>query len=265
MTDAAKLAGLPTPPTLSDLFARYLQSGLASAAPEQTVGEVVPFEMAPTQPVDPRPAWHEALAAARWFPLAGEPLTLAAPPEWPALVALPEPMHAVAFCLGNYPQLVRSLQTLLTADDLGSLRPTGGRPLEEPALLARAEALVRQRQVPEALLALGALRLARQYDQAAALWQTCRAAVPEAWHAVCANEEAALAWHRGEADAALAAWQAQPESVPVLFNRGLALLFLGQQEKARAPLTRAADHLPEECSWHHLARLYLALAEMRGA
>jgi hypothetical protein len=50
----------------------------------------------------------------------------------------------------------------------------------------------------------------------------------------------------------------------VLFNRGMAALFLGQPAKARNWLARAADQLPETSGWHHLGRLYLALAEMRG-
>jgi hypothetical protein len=52
--------------------------------------------------------------------------------------------------------------------------------------------------------------------------------------------------------------------VPVWFNRGLAALFLNEANTARALLRQAAEKLPETGAWHHLARLYLALAEMRG-
>ncbi len=93
--------------------------------------------------------------------------------------------------------------------------------------------------------------------------QRHRAAVPAAWQAAWANEEAALAWHRGRPEEAAALWQEQPESLPVLFNRGMAALFLGRPGEARAPLSAAIARLPEDSGWHHLACLYLALAEMR--
>ena len=45
----------------------------------------------------------------------------------------------------------------------------------------------------------------------------------------------------------------------------MAALFLGRPAEARAPLGQAIPRLPEDNSWHHLARLYLTLAEMRAA
>jgi hypothetical protein len=59
-------------------------------------------------------------------------------------------------------------------------------------------------------------------------------------------------------------WQAQEASVPVLFNRGMAALFLGRAAQAREPLTQAVAGLPETSAWHHLAQLYLALATARA-
>ncbi len=47
-------------------------------------------------------------------------------------------------------------------------------------------------------------------------------------------------------------------------SMGMAALFLGQSAEARTSLGQAAAQLPEVGAWHHLARLYLALAEMRG-
>ena len=100
-----------------------------------------------------------------------------------------------------------------------------------------------------------------EFDEAADL---LKGAPPAEWRAVHANEEAALAWHRGRADEAAALWQKQPESVPVLFNRGMAALFLGDAVTAHEALTRTAAALPETGAWHHLSRLYLALAAARG-
>ena len=73
-----------------------------------------------------------------------------------------------------------------------------------------------------------------------------------------------VALHCGRAEEALALWQAQPSSVPVLFNRGMAALFLGKAAEAKQALAEAIVKLPEASAWHHLGRLYLTLAEMRG-
>jgi hypothetical protein len=43
----------------------------------------------------------------------------------------------------------------------------------------------------------------------------------------------------------------------------MAALFLDQPAEARSALGEAANRIPETSAWHHLARLYLALAEMR--
>jgi hypothetical protein len=130
-------------------------------------------------------------------------------------------------------------------------------------LVEWAQAAARAKDYPQALLAVGVLRLAREFDAAGELLRGLKT-VPAAWRAAQANEEAALAWHRGDAQAAADSWRTQSESVPVLFNRGMAALFLGQPAEARAPLGKAAAQLPDDGAWHHLARLYLALAEMRG-
>ena len=85
--------------------------------------------------------------------------------------------------------------------------------------------------------------------------------MPAEWRAAWANETAALAWHRGHPDEALKLWQAQTPSVPVLFNRGMAALFLGKFADARAALSEAVKQLPEGNGWHHLGHLYLSLAQ----
>ena len=110
-------------------------------------------------------------------------------------------------------------------------------------------------------MAAGVLRVAGQFDAAADLLRGWRPS--SEWRAVHANEEAALAWHRGQAKEAAALWQNQPDSVPVLFNRGMAALFLGDAATAQAALTAATAALPETGAWHHLGRLYLALADAR--
>jgi regulator of sirC expression with transglutaminase-like and TPR domain len=47
----------------------------------------------------------------------------------------------------------------------------------------------------------------------------------------------------------------------VLFNRGMAQLFLGHGNVAREDLALAVGRIPETSAWHHLGRLCLAMAK----
>ena len=100
-----------------------------------------------------------------------------------------------------------------------------------------------QDEWPQAfLLAVGLPRTWRdELDAADARLRNGGKPVPEAWAAARANEEAALLWHRGRADEADANWAKQAETVPVLFNRGLAALFLGRPIEARTWLRGPAS------------------------
>jgi hypothetical protein len=254
-----------TPQSVVELFRQYLHrqmsaqaQGLGFADPD---GLVVPHEAAPAQPVDPRLAWENALAVVPHYHAGRSQPHWEVPPDWPALVAGQEPALAVAFCVGNFPQLVRNLQPLLLGGDLTTLRPSHLRPLSVPTtLLEWAE---RARGFPQVFLAVGVLRLARRFDEASALLASV-GKVPSAWKALQANEEAALAWHRGNAEEARAAWQAQKASVPVLFNRGMSALFVGETQEAQTSLGAVVQQLPDTNAWHHLTNLYLALASARG-
>jgi len=254
-----------TPQSLADLFKQYLHTQMACQAEGLAMadadGQVVPHEAAPVQPVDPRLAWEDALAVVRHF--AGERTQprWPTPPDWPTLVAGQEPAIALAFCLGNFPQLVRNLQPLLGGGDLTVLRPSSRRPISAPPAIL--EWAAESHPYPQVFLAVAVLRLARRFDEAAALLAST-SNVPAAWEPVRANEEAALAWHRGRADEALTLWQAQPVRVPVLFNRGMAALFLGRTAEARVSLAAAVEQLPDTSAWHHLGNLYLTLATNRS-
>jgi tetratricopeptide (TPR) repeat protein len=247
---------------LAELFRRYLQDRTEAHAEglgHAEVGdEVTPYEAVPIQPTDPKPAWADALSAGRLL-LSTAPQTWKVPADWPTLVATREPVAAVAFCLGNYPQLVRNLAPLLGLGDLTALRPrTSDRSV---ATVDLTEWLRNVQEPGQRLLAAGVLRLAGRFDEAE---QMLRSVTAPEWRTAVDNERAALAWHRGDAEAALAAWNALPDSVPVRFNRGMAALFLGRTAEARAELGRVVADLPESGAWHHLAQLYLTLATARG-
>ena len=256
------MSRVPQPP-LSELLGRYLQeqtdAHASGMAIPETLREVVPHDAAPAQPIDPRTAWTEATTALRFF---GDARAISTPPDWPTLVVTHDPETALPFAAGNFPQLVRSLLPLYQTKDLTSLRPRGTLAEPMPALVEWASEVLQKGQHPQSLLAVGALRLARQFDAADALMRTHAAKVPIDWRAAWANEQAALAWHRGQTEDAATSWREQEESQPVLFNRGMAALFTGKPAQARAALHAAVTQLPEDGAWHHLGQLYLALAEM---
>ncbi len=258
----------PVQPNLSSLVARYLQrqseahaQGLAAA---DSGGDVFPYEAGPVQPIDAKPAWEEAIAVAKYYGVA-DARVLQAPPHWPQLVSASEPATALPFCLGNFPQLVRNFQALLQAKSLAELRPTGGRPVQAPALVDWARAASTAKQFPKVLLALGALRLANQFQAAHEIVGAGDGEVPAPWRAAWVNEKAALAWQSGKCEEALAMWKTMPPSVPVSFNLGMASLFCGRLGEAGAALQDSVSQLPETGAWHHLGRLYLTLLGERAA
>ena len=242
---------------VADLFRRYLSertlaqaAGLGFAA---SAGEVEPFDAGPVQPVDPQLAWRGAQAAATHF--FTRPKVWPLPNDWSSLVGAHEPAVALAFCLGNYPQMVREIQPLLRQRDRAKLRPTARPPLPLPGLVAWA---TQPSNEPERnLISAAALRLAHHYDEAAKVLARVEA---EPWQALRDNELASLDWHQGRAEQADEIWQRLPESVPVLFNRGMAALFLGRASEAEPLLTRAVDRIHDGDPWHHLGLLYRILA-----
>ena len=122
----------------------------------------------------------------------------------------------------------------------------------------------KKRQSAAMLLAAGVARSIGEFDWANELLveaeSLCTGSLRPAWE----NEQAALMWHRGDCTAALAAWDAMPETPTVLFNRGMANLFLGNLTVARELLGRAVAVIPEASGWHALARLYQTVGEIHG-
>jgi tetratricopeptide (TPR) repeat protein len=191
--------------------------------------------------------------------------TITPPSEWAALIGRQSSVAALPLAAGNYPQRVRDLQLLLQNADLTSLRPTASESTPASSGLKKwSDERVRKGDFPQVLVAAGVLRGAGDLDGAAAALGQLRAKTAANDEGALANEEAALLWERGDWDKAAQLWNDMAESVPVLFNRGMAALFLGRNEQARASLRKAIAALAEDDAWYHLASLYLALAEMRG-
>jgi tetratricopeptide (TPR) repeat protein len=246
-------------PSLSDLMVRFLATRSdAAAAAVELAGDVEPHEVAAGFRVDPRAAWTDAIAAI-------QPAPAPLPTDWASLVNQSQPAFAVAMAAGNFPQRVKDLQPLLAKFDAQELRPAG----DEPAvpgfsgLRAWIESEAKKGTAPSLLQAAGLARTLGDCDRAEQLLGEAKKHCTGKLEAVWNNERAALDWHRGRAHDALAAWSAMASSPAVLFNRGMALLFLGRFGEARAALAAATDALPEGSGWNDLAQLYLALAEIQ--
>lgn len=246
-----------TQPTLADLLGRYIDRRTAAQAVglgEFASGEVEAYDAAPVQPVDPKLAWDEAAVALHDC---GGSAGVKAPEEWASLVAGHESHTALPLAAGHYPQSVRNLMPLYRAASPADVPVVAGTPVPVSGLADYAAG----GSFAKALLAAGAYRSARQYDAAMAVVRSQAGRSSESERVAAANEEAATLWLSGDRPAADAIWQSLPETTPVLFNRGLAALFLGRKDLARTALAAAVARLPESSGWHHLGRLYLALAQ----
>lgn len=255
-----------TAPSLAELTMRFVNRPIDASAIESeadALGEVVPHEVSVGFRADPRLAWQEGLGVLDAFGLKGE-MKAAAPAEWAGIVVRQDAAAAQPFALGNYPQRVRELATLLQTADLSKLLTAAESRPASPALRGWAAKQAATGSPANALLAAAVLRAAGDLEQAETTLNVLRAAAPASWQAAVRNEEAALLWQQGQFEKAAAIWDALDENPAVLFNRGLAALFLGRSAKARESLKKASVALPETGGWHHLAGLYLALAEMRN-
>ena len=232
-------------PSIEALMMRFLANRSDASAVEPGESEVEPHEVAAGFRVDPRAAWLDAnYAAASAAQL---------PPEWSALVGQQSSAFALPMAAGHFPQRVKDLQPLLAKFNPAELRPTG----TQGALPAftNLRTWIAKNGSANPLLAAGIARTLGDFDTAEALLANLNGAD---------NDKAALRWQRGECGEALSAWDAMPDAPAVLFNRGMARLFLGRVAEARESLQKAVAAIPETSGWHTLARLYLAVAEIHG-
>jgi hypothetical protein len=167
-------------------------------------------------------------------------------------VAQPAAAFAVPMAAGHFPQRVKDLQPLLTKFDPKELRP-GGHQEATPGF-AGLRSWIAKNGPSHPLVAAGIARTLGDFDAADALLSGVQKS---------ANDRAATLWARGRCADALAAWDATADAPAVLFNRGMARLFLGRIADARAAL-QTVDAIPESCGWNALARLYLAVADIHG-
>jgi tetratricopeptide (TPR) repeat protein len=250
-------------PLLAELFKKYLQDKAraqeAGYFALEAQGDVVPYGATATPAVDSKLAWTEARSALSYL-APGDSALWSVPPDWSNLVSYQTGATAIPFCLGNYPQLVQDYGGLI---DEGFLRPS-------PSLAAfsfsqRMEAWFGsaswQNNGACPLMAAALLRLGGHLDRAEKMLSEHKKTMPKEFQAAWSNEAAALSWQHGQLGDAAKSWSEQKKSAPVMFNRGLLALAMGQMDNAQGYLRQAITDLPEDDAWHHLAGVYLALAE----
>jgi tetratricopeptide (TPR) repeat protein len=221
-------------------------------------GEVEPYDAVPAQVLDPKQAWDEATASLAHF---GMHERIAAPADWPQLVATADAAVALPFAAGHFPQSVRDLHRLARAVQPAELVTESAAPIQIEGIETWVRSVESRRAVSEVLLAVGVLRVARQFDRAEKLLTKIEKGLPAASKPAVANERAANLWSCGRRAAAAKILASLPECAPVLFNRGMTALFLGDNAAARRELSKAVAQIAESSGWHHLGRLYLALAQ----
>jgi hypothetical protein len=204
--------------------------------------------------VDPHAAWAEVHHAAKLIGMGSFPKEL--PSAWANHVFNRPTPVALPMCLGAFPQQVSDVARLILVVELGTEHmPRCQNALTESQTKSlQASALISDTQ---RLLAVGVARLAGAYTTADALLQETACC----WQT--ANELAANAWLAGRLEDAAAIWATLPENPVVMFNRGMADLILGRTETAIPALRTAIAGIDEHSGWHHLAQLYLTLAENR--
>ncbi|MBY0459960.1 MAG: hypothetical protein K2V38_21800 [Gemmataceae bacterium] len=235
-------------PSIEALTMRFLANRSdAMTAVEHGESEVEPHEVAAGFRVDARSAWLDATSGLT------APAPTAPPTEWAALVAQPSAAFALPMAAGHFPQRVKDLQPLLAKFNPQELRPSGSSsPL--PAL-AGLRAWISKNGPTHPLVAAGIAGTLGDFDTAETLLKSAPGDD---------NARASLLWQRGKCAEALTVWEGLAESPAVLFNRGMAKLFLGNTAGARDALQKAIDLIPETSGWNALARLYLAVAEING-
>jgi hypothetical protein len=239
-------------PNLARLLARYLdRPHLRGESASSDAGEVIPHDAAVGFPLDVDDAWADT----RMVLDARSPERLVPQAFADAVPVLPH-WHALPMAAGHFAQQVADMQPFLNTPQLTDLYAADlAREIRPPeATLHAVQALLTSNDSELQIIAWGLLRQWR-------LSPPDQPAASADW--INANERAASAWLRGEANTAQAMWN-QAEPVPaVLFNRGMAALFTGAIPAAIPALTAAMEVLSEESGWHHLAGFYRAAAEMR--
>lgn len=236
---------LPQPsaaPSLASLLSRYLASRQED---HEITTEVEPHDAATGFRTNVAMTWAEATALFRLLNLPTE--RLGAPPDWSAFMATDAP-QVLPLAAGLAPQRFRSLQ-------LRAKSPTG--PL--PGLLGLRgwiRQAIKSKSPTQLLLAAGlALELGDVAEAQTAL-TTAKPLCTGDWEAAWLNQQGLYLLRAGQRADAEATWHQLTHAGLKAFNLGVLAAVTDQPKLAVERLEQAADALPEQSGWSHLARLY---------
>jgi hypothetical protein len=242
------------PPSLDELTARYLADRKAGDAPQ--AGDVEPHEAASGFRPTASATWDEAQAVFRLFGV--EPEKLTAPPEWATFTALALPVAAVPLAAGLFPQRVRTIPALAAP----SAAPESVSGLS--GLRSWVRKAIESNSPTTLLLAAGVAAGLGDWDDAATALTASESLCVGSWRAVWENQRAAVLWLRGETAEAAKIWDDAESNTPTQINLGMADLFARKPGHGSRSLQGAAERLPDDSGWSHLASLYLSLAKAQN-
>ena len=144
-------------PQLDHLFASYLNAELANDFGPAFGSEVELYDAGTAWRCEPKAAWDDACAAVRLQPTAPADFKVAAPADWGTTANIAAAVAALPLAAGSFPQLVRDLPSLIGAERLADLRPTGNRPAAPASAAFQTWAFqtAQQHGMPSALLVIG--------------------------------------------------------------------------------------------------------------
>jgi hypothetical protein len=181
------------------------------------------------------------------------------PGTWASGTRNLQPRFAVPLCVGNYPQVLGDPGKLIASRQFSELAELDSASRETEGASSFGSRSIKGQPELSLLIAIAGARLSGRYEQALAAVAAAEPTLNGAWRAALENERAAVLWEVGMRREAIAFWEQLPDGPVKSFNLGMAALFTDATGRAATYLGAACATLPDDCSWKHLANLYLVV------
>ena len=243
-------------PSLNELLSRYLNDpSQHSGSLNNRLGMMEPYEVQGAFRPDARQTWRDATSVMELFGLKSETLTIA--PEWDSFTDLERTLPLLPIGFGLFPQRVSA-----TIDWNGSLSNATTPVPGFSRLRQWLNDSISHENPKRLLIASGIAATLGDTERAVQLIQAAQPHCDAGWQPVWRNQKDAVAFLTGTASDGLFP---QERSDPLTqFNRGVLALHDDNPTMAHSEFESATSIMPETSSWHHLAKLYQSVAEMRG-
>lgn len=224
--------------TIEQLTNRFLAKQAAAPESVDDENEVQPHEITTGFRASATQTWHDAIIA---FSLFNEKnLNQALPADWNSVVSQMNDIGLTPLCVGNIPQRVRDI----------ACKEYAASDIHVKTAFHKWHMSLRQSKIAnEQILGAGIDRLLGNYQTAEKALNNIRQKSD-----LLSNEIASLKWHQGEYEQALAIWQTikHPASK---FNQAVCFWAMGKKNQAESLFNQAANELPENSGWSHLASI----------